>query len=152
MIWNGIFMDRHAPIPTKDLRFNRVGYQMAGVKGRSGGAREGAGRKPIKPRVEESLEPQPHGGALRRTTTVAPELCVELTDGRDRDSLTFLKLVMKDPGAPLKDRIRAAVAAAQYEHPKRGEGGKREAAADRAKRAATGKYAAPTPPTRRLDS
>lgn len=89
---------------------------MAGVKGRSGGARPGAGRKPKPP----------------------PVLDVQPTD----DALTFLLSVMNDPSAPLQQRVRSAVAAAQYQHVKAGDGGKKDAAADRAKAAAAGKFGA----------
>ena len=51
---------------------------MAGVKGKSGGARVGAGRKrapkpalatpeALPPTVSVELEPQAHGGALKRS-------------------------------------------------------------------------------------
>lgn len=107
---------------------------MAGVKGRSGGprpnsggARPGAGRKP-NPKPPES------------------ELSLELTDGKKRDPLEFLQAVVNDPGAPLKDRIRAAVAAAQYVHTKKHDGGKKEDQADRTKKALSGKFAASAPP------
>lgn len=63
-----------------------------------------------------------------------------LQDGAVREPLTFLELVMNDPTAPLKDRIRAGVAAAQYRHMKRGDGGKKEEAAGKAEKAAS-KYA-----------
>lgn len=59
---------------------------MAGVKGRSGGKREGAGRKPAKPRKTKSLAYQ--------------------TDDPDE----FLRAVMRDPRADFKDRMAAALA------------------------------------------
>lgn len=93
---------------------------MAGVKGRSGGprpnsggARPGAGRKPGK-------------------TAAAP------TD----DALKFLLGVMNDPTAPVAQRVRAAVAAVQYQHTKRGDGGKKDAAQAAANAAAGGKFGA----------
>lgn len=95
---------------------------MAGVKGRSGGARPGAGRKP-----KEKPEQPPAPPA-------APT------------PLEFLKGVMNDLEQDPKLRVRAAIAAAQYEHMKKGDGGKRDEVADAAKKAAGGKFkAAPAP-------
>lgn len=59
---------------------------MAGVKGRSGGARDGAGRKPAKP---------------RKTRAKGYE-----TDDPD----DFLRNVMRDSNADFKDRMAAALA------------------------------------------
>lgn len=50
--------------------------------------------------------------------------------------------VRQDP----KLRVRAAVAAAQYLHTKTHDGGKKEAAAERAAKAASGRFAPPAPP------
>jgi phage terminase small subunit len=83
---------------------------MAGMKGRSGGARPGAGRKP-KPKPEP-LPP------------------VDLTP------LDYLLSVQNDPNAPTNMRVRAAVAAAQYVHTKKHDGGKKDERADKAKAAA----------------
>jgi hypothetical protein len=43
-------------------------------------------------------------------------------------------------------QVRAAVAAAQYRHTKKGDGGKKEEAAEKAKKASTGRFAAATAP------
>lgn len=96
---------------------------MAGVKGRSGGARPGSGRKP-KPK-----EPP------------APPAVVA-----SRDPLEFLLDVMQGAVTPTKEQLRAAIAATQYKHPKKGDAGKRDGAADRAKTAGAGKFAAAQPP------
>jgi hypothetical protein len=69
-----------------------------------------------------------------------------LTDGKKRDPLEFLEMVVNDPSAPLKDRIRAAIAAAQYKHTKLHDGGKKDATADAAKKAAGGRFAPKAPP------
>lgn len=98
---------------------------MAGMKGRSGGARPGAGRKPKAERERQDEQ------------TIA-------TSG-DQTPLEFLLSVMNDNGLADKLRLDAAKTAAQYVHPKIGEGGKKEQQADAAKRAA-GKFAAATPP------
>ncbi len=59
---------------------------MAGVKGRSGGVREGAGRKPALP---------------KRTKAKAYQT---------QDPDEFLRAVMADSGADFKDRMAAALA------------------------------------------
>lgn len=59
---------------------------MAGVKGRSGGVREGAGRKPAPP---------------KRTKAKAYQT---------QDPDEFLRAVMADSGADFKDRMAAALA------------------------------------------
>jgi hypothetical protein len=43
-------------------------------------------------------------------------------------------------------QVRAAIAAVQYTHLKRGDGGIRDAATDAAKKAAAGKFSAAAPP------
>lgn len=95
---------------------------MAGVKGRSGGARAGAGRKP-KPKVATPPVPQP-----------------------DQDMLTLLQNVALGRTEVTSLQVRAAIAAVQYTHAKRGEGGKKDEAAERAKKAAAGRFAPKAPP------
>lgn len=105
---------------------------MAGVKGRSGGyrenatggARKGAGRKP-------------------KTAPITPEQdeTADIGAQQRKDALQFLEDVVNDPKAPLQQRVRAAIAAAQYRHTKKHDGGKRDDATERAKKAAAGKYA-----------
>lgn len=97
---------------------------MAGVKGKSGGARPnsggkrpGAGRKPA--------PPIPNG---------------------ERDPLEFLLDVMQGAVEASPTQVRAAVAAAQYLHNRLGGSGKREAEAEAAKRAARGRFAPKAPP------
>lgn len=90
---------------------------MAGTKGRSGGARPGAGRKPKDPAEEQTIA----------------------TSG-NQTPLEFLLTVMNDNELADKLRLEAAKTAAQYVHPKKGEGGKKDDAADRAKAAAGGKF------------
>lgn len=90
---------------------------MAGMPGRSGGARPGAGRKP-------------------KPTAVS--------DGRD--PLEFLLDVMQGKIDARPEQLKAAIAATQYVHNKRGEGGKRDEAKRDAERAAGGKFAAAAPP------
>lgn len=117
---------------------------MAGVKGRSGGARPGAGRKPkAKPAadaVKVELEPQPHGGGLKRSRAEPVE------QAADKDMLQFLQEVALGRTNATTLQVRAAIAAVQYTHTKRHDGGKKDEAADRAKKAATGRFAAAPAP------
>jgi phage terminase small subunit len=111
---------------------------MAGVKGRSGGprknsggARPGAGRKPkAKP------------GESANTPGKDEPAPLPATD----DPLAFLMAVQNHPAVDIKTRLRAAIAAAQYKHTKRGDGGKKEEAAGRAKQAGAGRFARKAPP------
>lgn len=102
---------------------------MAGVKGRSGGpransggARPGAGRKP-------KAKPEP-----------------VVVESADRDMLKLLQDVALGliPASPIQ--VRAAIAAVQYTHTKKGDGGKKEEQADKAKKAAGGRFSAAPPP------
>lgn len=122
---------------------------MAGVKGRSGGARPntggarpGAGRKP-KPKdggaVKVELEPQAHGGALKRERA-------EPVPQVDVDMLRLLQDVALGKTDATALQVRAAIAAVQYTHTKKGDGGKKEEAADKAKKAGAGRFAAAAAP------
>ena len=83
---------------------------MSGAKGRSGGPRPNAG----------GARP----GAGRKPKAEPPPLDVKPTD----DALQFLLGVMQDVAAAPALRVRSAIAAAQYQHVKKGEGGKKDAA------------------------
>lgn len=110
---------------------------MAGVKGRSGGARPNsggvrpnAGRKPtvsIGPVEITPLEPIPNA---------------EITP------LEFLLQVMRSPHIDDKTRLEAAKTAAQYCHLKKGDGGVKDEKAEKAKKAGMGKFAAAATPLR----
>lgn len=96
-----------------------------------GGARPGAGRKP-RQKPPEKLPDEP----------VSPD-----SEHQKRlDALEFLENVVNDPKAPLQQRVRAAIAAAQYRHMKKGDGGKKDEQAERAKKAGGGKFAPTEPP------
>jgi phage terminase small subunit len=102
---------------------------MAGVKGKSGGprknsggARPGAGRKP-KPKPAPVVIKDDQGDMLK--------LLQDIALGRI-DASTI--------------QVRAAIAAVQYTHIKKGDGGKKDETQDRAKQAAGGKFAAAAPP------
>jgi phage terminase small subunit len=94
---------------------------MAGMTGRSGGRRKGAGRKP---------NPKPMADV-----------------GPTEFPLEFLTNVMNDPSQDVRVRVRAAVAAAQYVHPKVGDAGKKDDRQRAAKDVAqSGKFSTPTAP------
>lgn len=129
---------------------------MAGVKGKSGGprknaggARPGAGRKPGSKKATESanatsavkieMEPQPRGGALKRSRA-EPVPLVEM------DMLQMLQAVALGRVEATTTQVRAAIAAVQYTHTKRGDGGKKDEVADKAKKASTGKFAPTSAP------
>lgn len=132
---------------------------MAGVPGKSGGprpnsggARPGAGRKPKdlaeksanKPAakrsaVQATLEPQAGGGALKRQKQVPVAIA-------ECDMLTLLKDIALGRVEASAGQIRAAIAAVQYTHIKKGDGGKKDEEADKAKKAGAGKFAAAAPP------
>jgi hypothetical protein len=123
---------------------------MAGVKGKSGGARAnaggkraGAGRKPKEAAPESAngdahsvsieMEPQPHGGALKRSKAETQEIA-------ERDMLTLLQDIALGRVEASNNQVRAAIAAVQYTHRKKGEGGKKEEDAARATAAGAGKF------------
>jgi hypothetical protein len=115
---------------------------MAGVKGKSGGprpnsggARPGAGRKPKAKPAESANVPAP---------PPAGEPPVDITK---LNMLEMLQAVALGKVAASPLQVRAAIAAVQYTHTKRGDGGKKDAADDAAKKAAgAGKFAAAPPP------
>ena len=84
---------------------------MAGVKGRSGGARAGAGRPPKQPVVTAVLDP-----------------------------LEFLRKVWSGEIEANASQVRAASAALPFVHQKLGEGGKKDAK-DQAAQKAVSKFA-----------
>lgn len=90
---------------------------MAGVKGRSGGARAGAGRPPKRP-------------------------CMTV----QRDPLEFLLDVMEGRVDPSPAQMQAAIAAAQYMHAKAGSDGKKGQRKQAAAEVAGGKFKASEPP------
>lgn len=102
--------------------------RSGGPRANSGGARPGAGRKP-KPVVPVEGAPQ---------------------DAEAPDMLRFLQDVALGRIEANATQVRAAVAAVQYTHTKRGDGGKREEEAERARRAGSGRFAAAAPPPLKL--
>lgn len=99
---------------------------MAGVKGRSGGARPGAGRKPG-PKPEPAVNPG-----------VEP--------------LAFLEGVMQGTIEATPLQVRAAIAAAQYRHMKKGDGGKKDETQAKAGKVASGRFGPARPPLKVVGS
>lgn len=89
--------------------------------------------------MREELEPQAHGGALKRTRS-------EPVQARDCDMLELLQDIAlgRIESTPLQ--VRAAIAAVQYTHAKKGEGGKKDERAEAAKVASNGRFASAPPP------
>lgn len=118
---------------------------MAGKPGKSGGARPGAGRKPKskspvnQKAVRETLESQPHGGALKRSN--AEPVPIE-----GSDTLKLLQDIAFGRVDASNIQVRAAIAAVQYTHTKKGDGGVKDGKQEAAKKAGAGKFAAPAPP------
>lgn len=96
---------------------------MAGKPGRSGGARSGAGRKP-KEKPDNTPVTQPEG----------------------TDMLTLLQNVALGVTEATPLQVRAAIAAVQYTHTKRADGGKKEEKAEKAKSASQGRFKSAEPP------
>ena len=104
---------------------------MTGVKGKSGGPRPNSG----------GARPNSGGarpGAGRKAKPPAA------TD--ERDPLQFLLAVMRGAIDANAAQVRAAIAAAQYVHTKKHDGGMKDDAKDAAKKASRGKFAPSAPP------
>lgn len=67
--------------------------------------------------------------------------------GGQQEPLDFLLTMMRDALADPKLRVRAAIAAAQYRHTKRHDGGKKEEAGEKAGKAAKGRFGVRKAPT-----
>lgn len=85
-----------------------------------------------------ALEPQAHGGALKRSTA-------EPVQQGEKDMLQLLQDVALGKTEATALQVRAAIAAVQYTHAKRGEGGKKEERQKAAEQVAS-RFAAATPP------
>lgn len=99
---------------------------MAGVPGRSGGPRQGAGRpkKDITDDVDDA----------------------RIVGPGNQTPLEFGLMVMNDNELPDKLRMDAARLIIAYIHPKKGESGKKEQAQAQAQAAATGRFGRREPP------
>jgi len=100
---------------------------MAGVKGRSGGARPGAGRKP------------------KQAVQIAPEVA-KAEPGEPLDPRPTLELIALGHMEVSQLQMKALLALLPYTNVKKGEGGKKDEKQDAAKKAGAGKFgAAPAP-------
>lgn len=98
-----------------------------------------ASAEPAVPAVEVHLEPQPHGGALKRSTAESVKI-------EEEDMLQLLKNVAMGITEATTTQVRAAIAAVQYTHQKMGEGGKKDEKQAAAKAAARGRFSPAAPP------
>lgn len=115
---------------------------MAGVKGRSGGPRPnsggprpGSGRKPKAKPQDDCMDllgaPMPGQSGIEKMVE-PPEVLPKM------DMLEFLRLVALGQVRASNMQVRAAIAAAQYDHTKKADGGKKEAKAEKAASIAAG--------------
>jgi phage terminase small subunit len=119
---------------------------MAGVKGRSGGARPGAGRKKKAPTV---LAPVPAKPATRKKTAAAPAAPVSPLAGIGQegfDPRPALEQVAKGLIEVSPQQFKALTALLPYVHTKKGDGGIKDERAERAKKAGAGKFGSAPPP------
>lgn len=100
---------------------------MAGMKGRSGGARPNSG----------GARP---GAGRPKKEEAAPEPI------QADDMLDLLQMVALGRVEATALQVRAAIAAVQYTHVKAGDGGKKDAQKDAAKKAGAGRFASAVPP------
>lgn len=93
-----------------------------------GGARPGSGRKPANGLISKKL-----------AETIAETLGAP-AESETRDPLEFLLDVMQGKLQAKPTQVRAAIAAAQYKHVKRAQGGQRDEQMSKAKGAAARKF------------
>ena len=100
---------------------------MAGVKGKSGGARAGAGRKPKQP-------------------VMIPPETAQVVLGEPLDPRPTLELVALGHIEVTPAQLKALTALLPYVHSKKGEGGKKDQRAADAKKANVGRFTPAAPP------
>lgn len=105
----------------------------------SGGSRPGAGR--------------PRGSiSSKRLRTEIATIQRDISSRRFKTALEFAMSVINDPNADMNDKIRLAIAAMPFQHPKLAElpAGKKDTAVAAAERAGTGRYAAAAVPLKMI--
>jgi phage terminase small subunit len=107
---------------------------MAGVKGKSGGARPGTGGA------------RPNSGGARPGAGRKKKEPPVIEVAQSEDPKAFLLSVMNDQEADARMRLDAAKSLMPFMHVKLGEGGKKDESAARAKKASTGRFAPSDPP------
>lgn len=97
---------------------------MAGVKGKSGGPRAGSGGARVGAGRPKKPKPEP-----------------VVIDSKDKDMLELLQEIALGHIDATNIQVRAAIAAVQYTHQKKGEGGKKDAKQEAAEKAgASGRF------------
>jgi phage terminase small subunit len=120
---------------------------MAGVKGKSGGFRPGAGRKPAP--ATKNIGAALADAVVQQAVKVVAEVQAAQPLANDETTpLEFLLAAMRNPGLDDKLRLDAAKTAAMYCHLKKGDGGIKDEKAEKAKKAGAGKFAAAPAPLR----
>ena len=99
---------------------------MAGVKGRSGGARPGAGRKPV-------------------PATIVPDEIAAVKPGEPLDPRPTLEQIALGRLQVSPQQLKALLALLPYVHAKKGEGGKKEQKQAQAEKVAS-RFAPVSPP------
>lgn len=120
---------------------------MAGVKGRSGGSRPGAGKKTDLVRAACAAAAADLGRVSgdHTVTPTSDQVRSTYTDPKD-----FLLDYVNDPLVPGHEKRQAATALMAYFHPKRGEATKKDERGEVAKSAGAGRFApTSTPPALR---
>ena len=105
-----------------------------------GGSRPGAG--------------QPKGStSSKHLRTGIAALQGDISSRRFKTALEFAMSVINDPTSDMNDKIRLAIAAMPFQHPKLAErpAGKKDAAVAAAERAGTGRYAAADTPLKLIE-
>ncbi len=117
---------------------------MAGVKGRSGGPRPNSGGK----RPGAGRKPKARPAESANAPAVAPPAPMAVApDPAKMNMLEFLEAAARGLIDVKPLQVRAAIAAVQYTHTKRGDGGKKDALNDAARKTAgAGKFSAAPPP------
>ena len=107
---------------------------MAGVKGRSGGARPNSGGA------------RPNSGGRREGAGRKPAGSTPPPVHPVQDMLTFLQNVALGNLQATSLQVRAAIAAVQYTHAKQAAGGKKDLAKDGAAKVSGGRFGSAKPP------
>jgi len=107
---------------------------MAGVKGRSGGARQNSGGA------------RPGAGRKKIPAIAVSPALAQVTPGEPMDPRPTLELVALGLLEVSPQQLKALTALLPYVHSRKGEGGKKDAKGDAAKKVGAGKFAAAAPP------
>lgn len=122
---------------------------MAGAKGRSGGARPGAGRKSNAEKARLAAEAAGIAGGSTPAAGVSAADAASAPAGTDpveHDSLSYMRALLNDPTATRAEKMKAAILLAPYEYQKLEDGGVKPARQRAAVAAGVGKFAPAAPP------